>query len=90
MRIRKRAASRRSRGKILVMTAILIPAIMGFMALSTDVAVLATARAQLRTVSDAAALSGAMKLADDQRIKGVTNLYSRDFLGRYRPSSWAS
>lgn len=74
MRIHKRAAGRTSRGKIIVITAILIPAIMGFMALSTDVAVIATARAQLRIVSDAAALSGAMKLADDQRVMGPTDL----------------
>lgn len=74
MHITKRAAGRTSRGKILVLTVIMIPAIMGFMALSTDVAVIATARSQLQIVSDAAALSGAMKLADDRRVQGPTDL----------------
>lgn len=76
MRILDRAAARMPRGKVLVMTAILIPAIMAFMALSVDVAVIATARAQLGTVTDAGALAGARKLADEMRVRGTTDLTS--------------
>src|SRR5689334_3030083 len=74
MRIRRRAAAWMSRGKVLVMTAILLPAIMAFMALSVDVSVIATSKAQLTTVSDAAALAGAMQLADEYRVRGATDL----------------
>jgi Flp pilus assembly protein TadG len=76
MRVLKRAVYRRTRGKILVLTALLLPMILGFMALSVDVAAITAARAQLKTVSDAAALSGAMKLADDSRTLPNPNMTS--------------
>jgi Flp pilus assembly protein TadG len=62
------------RGHSLVMTAALMPVIVGVMGLSVDTAVLATARAQLKTVADAAALAGAQQLADNGRLQGSTNL----------------
>jgi Flp pilus assembly protein TadG len=48
----------------MVMTALLLPALMAFMALSVDLSIITTSKAQLNTTADAAALSGAMKLAD--------------------------
>jgi Flp pilus assembly protein TadG len=74
MRVLKRAVYRRTRGKILVLTALLLPMILGFMALSVDVSVITAARAQLKTVADAAALSGAMALADDSRTQPNANM----------------
>src|SRR3982074_1161457 len=74
MRVLKQAALRGPRGKILVFTALLLPAIMGFMAISVDVAAITTAQAQLKTVSDAAALAGASKLADDNRTLPSSNM----------------
>jgi Flp pilus assembly protein TadG len=52
-----------SRGSILTLTAVLIFAFFGLAALAVDIGVIATARAQLETVADAAALAGAMQLA---------------------------
>jgi hypothetical protein len=45
------------------MTAMLMPVLVGGVALAVDIGVLATARAQLRTVADAAAMAGANRLA---------------------------
>jgi Flp pilus assembly protein TadG len=51
------------RGSILTLTAVLLFAFFGLAALAVDIGVIATARAQLETVADAAALAGAMQLA---------------------------
>src|SRR4051794_4520625 len=58
----------RARGTILVLSAILLVALMGFVALAIDLGMMAAARAQLQTVADAAALAGARQLASDRRI----------------------
>ena len=58
----------RRRGVILVLTAILLVALLSFVALAVDIGVIATARAQLKTVADSAALAGARQLASDRRI----------------------
>ncbi|MBV8228666.1 MAG: hypothetical protein JO329_01665 [Planctomycetaceae bacterium] len=51
------------RGSILTLTAVLLFAFFGLAALAVDIGVIATARAQLETVADAAALAGAMQVA---------------------------
>ncbi len=53
-----------------VIIAVLLPVVIGGLALSVDTAVIATARAQLSTVADAAALAGARKLVSTQRRNG--------------------
>jgi hypothetical protein len=63
-----------SRGMSLMLTALVLPAMFAFVSVAVDTAILATARAQLKTVADAAALAGAMQLADNVRIQGSTNL----------------
>src|SRR4051812_29406639 len=68
MRPPHRVAARRRRGKFLVLTALLMPATPGFLALTADLGGIALCRAQLMTVADAAALAGAQKLADDNRL----------------------
>jgi Flp pilus assembly protein TadG len=70
------AKSRKSRGNSLVLTAVLLPILIGLVALAVDIAVLATARAQLKTVADGAALAGAFQLADENRVRGATELTS--------------
>lgn len=64
--------SGRLKGATIVILAALLPVILGGLALSVDTAVIATARAQLSTVADAAALAGARKLATSQRLGGGT------------------
>jgi Flp pilus assembly protein TadG len=61
-------------GKIVVLTALLMPVIVGGLALSVDTAILATARAHLQTVADAASLAGAMQLASDRRVSNPADL----------------
>ena len=56
------------RGAVLVQVAIMLVALTVFVALAVDVGVIATARAQLKTVADSAALAGARQLASDRRI----------------------
>ena len=63
----RRRADRR--GNTLAILAILLPVLIGFVALSADVAVTAATRAQLQTVADAAALAGADQLATSNRLK---------------------
>ena len=68
-----RVSSRRSgrlKGATVVIIAAMLPVVIGGLALSVDTAVKATARAQLSTVADAAALAGARKLATSQRLGG--------------------
>lgn len=60
----RRAVGRARRGaSTLAMLAMVLPVLTGGLALSVDLAVIVTARAQLRTVADAAALAGANRLA---------------------------
>jgi Flp pilus assembly protein TadG len=56
-------------GKILVVTALMLVPLIGFAALAVDIGVLAAARAQLKTVADAAALAGARQLVSDNRLQ---------------------
>src|SRR3954466_8519023 len=63
--------SGRLKGATVVILAALMPVVIGGLALSVDTAVIATARAQLSTVADAAALAGARKLATAGRMKGL-------------------
>jgi Flp pilus assembly protein TadG len=60
---------------ILVLAALLLVVLLSLVALAVDIGIIATARAQLKTVTDAAALAGAMQLASDRRISTtITNL----------------
>lgn len=68
LHIRQSKSGARSRGAVLVLFAILLTVFMGFGALAIDVGVIATARAQLKTVADSAALAGARELANPNRI----------------------
>lgn len=67
---------RHRRGVAALLFAFLLPMFVGFMTLSVDSSVIATARAQLSTAADAAALAGAMQLANEYRVRGSTNLTS--------------
>jgi Flp pilus assembly protein TadG len=58
----------RRRGAILVLAALMMVVLLGFVALAVDIGVLAGARAQLKTVADSAALAGVRELADDSRL----------------------
>lgn len=71
-----RSGRRAERGNTFLLFALMLPVLVGFVALAVDTAVVAVARAELRTVSDAAALAGAQKLADDYRLQGITDLTS--------------
>jgi len=54
--------ARRARGQILVLVAMLIVALMGFVALATDVGLLWSERLQMQTATDAAAVAAASAL----------------------------
>ncbi len=69
---RRRAGGRA--GKVIVLMALLMPVLVGMVALSVDTAVIATARAQMQTATDSAALAAAKQLATDRRLQGVTDL----------------
>ena len=58
----------RRRGATLVLTAVMMTALLGFVALAVDTMVLAVARHQLGIAADAGALAGAAALADERRI----------------------
>jgi len=58
----------RRRGAVAVMFAVMIVVLLGFAALSVDVGHLYLAKAELQRTADAAALSGALSLADDRQI----------------------
>ncbi len=64
----------RRRGKILILAGLLMPVLVGGVALSVDTGVIATADAQLKTATDAAALAGARELISEARFKGTTDM----------------
>src|SRR6185312_16862307 len=64
----------RRRGAAAIVIAALLPAFIGFAALSTDMAIIAVARSQMSTAADAAALAGAIQLATENRVRGATSL----------------
>lgn len=63
-------SKRSSEGTTIVLFAVMMPVIIGGLALSVDTAVTATAKAQLQTAADAAALAGARHLALSARLSG--------------------
>ena len=58
MRLLERVTRRRSRGIIIVLLGLLLPALIAFLGLCIDVGVVAITRAHLQTVADAGALAG--------------------------------
>jgi Flp pilus assembly protein TadG len=60
---------RRLRGATMVLMAVMIPVIMGLLALSVDTAVVGVAKSQLQCAADAASLAGAVGLASQQRLQ---------------------
>lgn len=77
MKTRQRNTRLDRRGKVLVLIALLTPAIMGFMALSVDLGIIAAVDAELQTVTDASALAGAMQLASEARVRGAGSTSTR-------------
>lgn len=57
------------KGAVIALIAVMMPVFVGLAALSADIAVLAAARSQMQTVSDAAALSAVRQLASDRRVE---------------------
>src|SRR5215212_4106024 len=72
--VRRVSRLRSRKGIAAVMFGILLPIFLGLSTLAIDVSVIALARGQLNTAADAAALAGAMKLADEYRTRGATDL----------------
>ena len=64
------------RGALAVLFALLLPVLLIMVSFTTDVAMMASARGQLGTASDAAALAGAAKLISSNRLSGSSNLSS--------------
>ncbi|MFO0841672.1 MAG: Tad domain-containing protein [Gemmataceae bacterium] len=69
MRHSPRSASRQRRGKILTLLALMLPVLLAFGALTTDLGMMTVARTQLMTVADSGALAGAKELATNNRLK---------------------
>ena len=76
MKPRQAGSWRERGGKILAMSALMMPVMFGAALVSTDTAVLTAAEAQLKCAADSASLAGAMILADETRLRGTTNLAS--------------
>lgn len=74
---RCRAVLARPGGKVLALFGALLPFLVGGMALSVDTGVLGTARAQLQTAADAAALAGAMQLALYRNPAGTATMMAQ-------------
>jgi Flp pilus assembly protein TadG len=70
-RIRRK---RSLKGQIMLMTAILTPVLLGGALISSDTAVLVSARAQMQSMTDASALAAAQQLVSDTRLSGTANI----------------
>jgi len=60
------------RGAVAVQVVASAIVLFGMVALTVDIGVVSTARTELQSAADAAALAGADRLLDDDRLKGVT------------------
>jgi Flp pilus assembly protein TadG len=69
-----RKASDKPRGTTAVMFAVFLPLIVGMMALAVDTAVMTTARDQMSTAADAAALAGVQQLVTNNHLTANPNL----------------
>jgi Flp pilus assembly protein TadG len=69
-----RNAAGHRRGITAMVFGLILPLLIGLVALSVDLSVVAVSQGQLQCAGDAAALAGAMKLADDYRLTGTSNL----------------
>ena len=61
------------RGALAVLFALLLPVLLIMVSFTTDMAMMASAKGQLGTASDAAALAGAAKLISSNRIAGSSD-----------------
>lgn len=77
--VRKALPSKRRRGAIIVLTALLMVFMMGMLALSVDVGYMMTVKTELKRATDAAALAGAAHLADGIE---VARLKAFEYLAR--------
>jgi len=64
---------KKSKGTILVLSALLMVALLGMLALAIDVGQLCVARQQLQRTADAAALAAAWELLDEEALTGYSN-----------------
>ncbi|MDB5350325.1 MAG: hypothetical protein JWN86_1572 [Planctomycetota bacterium] len=72
---RKYRSGRGPRGTVIVLLTVMLVVLLGLAALTVDIGVVATIRAQLQTAADAAALAGARQLATERRMsKTITDL----------------
>jgi hypothetical protein len=62
-----------ARGQLLVLTALAMVALMGFVALATDVGMLRSERRQMQTAADAAAIAGATALRNRTSVASAAN-----------------
>jgi Flp pilus assembly protein TadG len=85
-----RRARRHPRGVAAVLVAFLLPLFVGFVALSADTAVIATARSQLSTAADAAALAAAQQLASARRVSLPTDLTPEYTAGSTKATAFAA
>ena len=64
----------RKRGAVAALTVVMGTTMLGFAAISVDVAYLYNAQAELQSVADASALAGAIELLDEERMLGETEM----------------
>jgi len=84
-----RRTRRHRRGVAAMLFALLLPVLVGFVSLSVDTAVVATARAQLSTAADAASLAGARQLINESRVQGATDLSATVAAANTKASAFA-
>lgn len=77
------------RGVSAVLVVVTLTMLMGFAALTVDLGVMYNTRADLQRTADSAALSGAMALMDNDRLKGAAQLYSTISDARTETSNYA-
>lgn len=65
------------RGAVVALVALLMPVMVGMLAVGVDFAVVTTARAQMQTACDAAALAGAKSLANEERLRSTVSMVTQ-------------
>jgi len=88
--MKRRQFSRKRKGNILVLSAVMMVMVMAMLALSIDLGYLYVAREEMQRSADSAALAAAWDLVDSGALTGDSNVYVMEESARSRATQYAA
>ncbi len=88
--MKKLAKSRKRRGNIVVLTAVMMVGLMAMLAFALDIGYLMVARSQMQTTADSAALAAAWELVNQEGFDGATGSWQAESDARDKAAEYAA